>query len=498
MSQAQSSPSAAAAVNTVEGASPLLDQLVEATEGNIQRDQVAELARTLAEKSLLGLSKWDKNVGLTLKKTIAAIDEMVSKQLAAVMHHEKFVKFEGSVRGLHSFIRNTPRRADLKIKVLNCSKASLAKDLENKEADQNVLFKRIYDHEYGILGGHPFGALVGDYEFSNSGEDVDLLRRISGVCASAQCPFISSASPTMFGMKSYLDLNRPTDLSKIFAGKDYASWNSFRETEDSRYITLTVQKTISRLPYGTNGKKIDDFNYEEFEPNKEGKHEHYCWSNSAYTLAGRLTSEFAASGWCSAICGVEGGGAVGDLPLHVFTSANGDKDYKCPTEIAIPDRREKELSDLGFAPLSHRKNTDKSVFIWAPTCQKPKVYGGPNGSLATENAWISAQLPYMMASTRVSHYLKVIARDRIGSLAEASDVQDYLNNWIADYVAADPKPDIATKRKYPMREARIQVSEIPGKPGAYRATAHLRPWLFFTELSAAVSMVTQLPPLAKK
>jgi type VI secretion system protein ImpC len=348
-------------------------------------------------------------------------------------------------------------------------------------------------------GGEPYGALVGDYEFSNHPDDIGMLSKMSNVAAAAFCPFLTAASPKLFGFESFTELSKPRDLEKIFLSEDYIKWRSFRDTEDSRFVVLTMPRVLSRLPYGSETKPIDEFNYEEVELDAKSKrakpvpHDHYAWMNAAFVMASRMTDAFSKTNWCTAIRGAENGGKVEDLPAHIFTSDDGDPDLKCPTEIGITDRRDAELSKLGFLALCHYKNTDYSVFFGGQSTQKPKKYDRPE---ATANAAISARLPYMMATGRIAHYLKVIARDKIGSFMERQDCEDWLNRWVSNYVCADTKPTAEMKKRYPLAAAKIEVQEIPGKPGAYNAVAWLRPWLQLEELNASLRMVASIPKKA--
>jgi type VI secretion system protein ImpC len=391
---------------------------------------------------------------------------------------------------------NSETGASMKIRVLNVSKQTLAKDLAKAvEFDQSELFKKIYENEFGMPGGEPYGALIGDFEFTRHPEDMALLTSVSQVAAAAFAPFISAATPELLGLESFTELSQPRDLEKPFLGIEYTKWRSFRESDDSRFVVLTMPKVLMRLPYGRTTRTIDEFDYEEAPYDANGaarpmKHEHYCWGNASYVLGARLTDAFAKYGWCTAIRGAEGGGKVMDLPSHVFTSDDGDPDQKCPTEIGITDRREAELSKLGFLPLCHYKNTDYAVFFGAQTAQKPKKYDRPE---ATANAAISARLPYILATSRFAHYLKVMARDKIGSFMEASDCEDWLNRWINNYVNANDKAGQETKARFPLREAKIEVREIPGRPGSYNAIAHLRPWLQMEELTASLRLVARIP-----
>jgi type VI secretion system protein ImpC len=493
MSQTQTG-AAGGATETSEGVS-FLDQVVAATK-QTEPDRAQELVKTLVEQALSGTVTFDKNLSRTFDRAIAAIDRKLSKQLNAIMHDPKFTKLEGSWRGLNHLVMNSETGTGLKIRVLNMTKRELNRDLTKAvEFDQSQLFKKIYENEFGTPGGEPYGALIGDYEWSNHPDDIDSLRLISNVAAGAFAPFISAASAQMFGFQDWTELSKPRDLAKIFETAEYAKWRSFRESEDSRFVSLVMPRVIARLPYGAATKPVDDFNYEEapFDANGAAMpqgHQDYCWMNAAYTMGTRLTNAFAQYGFCTAIRGAEGGGKVEGLPAHVFTSDDGDLDTKCPTEIGITDRREFELSNQGFLPLCHYKNTDYAVFFGAQSCQKPKKYDRPE---ATANAAISARLPYLMATSRFAHFLKVMARDKIGSFMEASDCEGWLNRWISNYVNTNESAGQDMKARFPLREASIEVKEIPGKPGSYNAVAHLRPWLQMEELSTSMRMVARIP-----
>jgi type VI secretion system protein ImpC len=492
--QEQTQPTVAPAIAEVS----LLDQAINATKVT-EPDRTRELLRTLTAEALEGTVTYSRSVTQTLTKAIAAIDAQISGQLAEIMHHPKFTQLEGTWRGLTYLIMNSETGSALKIRALNVSKQTLGKDLSKAvEFDQSELFKKIYENEFGMPGGEPYGALIGDYEFTAHPEDIELLTNISQVAAAAFAPFIAAASPKLLGLSSYTELSQPRDLEKIFESIEYAKWRSFRDSEDSRFVVLAMPKVLMRLPYGKATKPIDEFDYEEAPYDVNGaakpmRHEDYCWGNAAYVLGARLTDAFAKYGWCTAIRGTEGGGKVENLPSHVFTSDDGDPDQKCPTELGITDRREAELSKLGFLPLCHYKNTDYAVFFGGQTVQKPKKYDRPE---ATANAAISARLPYILASSRFAHYLKVMARDKIGSFMEASDCEAWLNRWINNYVNSNEKAGQETKARYPLRQAKIEVREIPGRPGSYNAIAYLRPWLQLEELTASLRLVARIPPKA--
>jgi len=479
----------------VEEEVSFLEQAISATK-QTSRDETEDLLKTLIKEATEGTVKWDKNLTVTINSAIAQIDEVMSKQLSAVMHNEKFQKIEGSWRGLNHLVMNSETSSDLKIRMLNISKKELGKDLAKAvEFDQSQIFKKIYESEFGTAGGEPYAALIGDFEFSGHPDDMDLLTSMSNVSAAGFCPFISSADPKMFGFDSFTELSKPRDLEKIFASAEYIKWRSFRDSEDARFVTLTMPRVLARLPYGSATKPVEDFNFEEASLDSgdrqlESQHDDYCWTNAAYAMGTTLTKSYAEYGWCTSIRGAEGGGKVEGLPSHTFISDDGDVDQKCPTEIGITDRREAELSKLGFLPMCHYKNTDYAVFFGAQTAQKPKKYDDP---AATANAEISARLPYIMATSRIAHFLKVMARDKIGSFMEASDAEEWLNNWISEFVNASPGASAEMKARYPLAEAKIEVKEMPGQPGVFSAVAWLRPWLQMEELSASLRMVATIP-----
>jgi type VI secretion system protein ImpC len=381
----------------------------------------------------------------------------------------------------------------MKIKIFNVSKKELLKDLQKApEFDQSALFKKVYEEEYGVFGGAPFGALLGDYEFGKGGQDLELLEKISNVAAAAHAPFLSAASHEMFNLESFAQIDAPRDMSKIFDSTEYAKWKAFRQTEDSRYVALTCPRILMREPYGSATVPIEAFNYEESVDGKN--HDHYLWGNAAWALGARVSQAFSMYGWCAMIRGVESGGLVEGLPVHNFRTDSGDIAMKCPTEAQITDRREKELADQGFAPLVHQKGTPNACFFSVQSAQKPKIYSTDS---ATANARISAQIPYIFAVSRFAHYLKVMMRDKIGGYMSQKDCQSFLNNWISNYVVSNDDASVEVKAKRPLREARVDVSEIPGKPGAYRAVAFLRPHFQLDELSVSMRLVADLPAPAK-
>jgi type VI secretion system protein ImpC len=476
----------------------LLEQAIGATK-QTERSRAQELITALVDECLAGTVTWNKSLVTTIEQAIMRLDQNLSKQLASVMHAESFKQLEGSWRGLDYLVKNTSTSGSMRIRMLQASKRELYKEMDKApDYDQSVLFKQIYDSEFGMAGGEPYGLLIGDYQFTNSNEDMELIRKVSNVAAAAFCPFVTAADSSLLGLNSWNELSNPRDLEKVHTSQEFAKWRGFRETEDSRFVTMAMPRVLARLPYGAATRPAETFNYEETPA--EGKatekmaHDDYCWMNAAYVLGQRITNAMTKYNWATAIRGAEGGGKVENLPLHTFTSDEGDIDAQCPTEIGITDRREAELSKLGFLPLCHYKNTDYAVFFGAQTAQKPKKYDTAD---ASANAEISARLPYILATSRFAHYLKVMARDKIGSFMEASDCETWLNKWIAQYVNANTAANHELKAKYPLAAARVEVKEVSGKPGAYNAVAYLRPWLQFEELTTSMRLVAQIPQLKK-
>ncbi len=495
MSETQAAPASAATLDA--RGEVLLEQVLSATK-QTEPDHAQDLVKNLVKQALDGTVTFDRNLTRTFAQAIEAIDRKMSAQLNAIMHHERFAKLEGSWRGLNYLVMNSETGTSLKIRLLNVSKRELNRDLTKAvEFDQSGLFKKIYENEFGTPGGEPYGALVGDYEWTNHPDDIETLRLVSNVSAAAFAPFLSAAGAGMFGFQEWTELSRPRDLAKIFDTAEYMKWRSFRDSEDSRFVSLVMPRVIARVPYGAATKPIEEFGYEEAPFDEAGAakpmgHNDYCWMNAAFVMGARMTDAFSKYGFCTMIRGAEGGGKVENLPSHLFTSDDGDADSKCPTEIGITDRREFELSNQGFLPLCHYKNTDYSVFFGAQTAQKPKKYDRPE---ATANAAISARLPYMMATSRIAHYLKVMARDKIGSFMEVTDCAAWLNRWIKNYVNANANSGQEMKAKFPLAEAKVEVKEIPGKPGSFHAVAWLRPWLQFEELTTSLRMVARIPKM---
>lgn len=481
---------------TVQEEKSILDRIIDegrmarqASQKEWAKDIISEFVNQIMEGSIT----ISRDTEAMINARISQLDQLISRQLNEVMHHPDFQRLEASWRGLNYFVMNSETGENLKIRVMNVSKKDLLKDMEKAaEFDQSALFKKIYEEEYGMFGGSAYGAMIGDYEFSNHPQDLALLEKISEVAAAAHAPFISAASSEMFNLDSFTELGSPRDLAKTFQGADYAKWKSFRESEDSRYVALALPHILMRLPYGKENVPVETFDFEEDVYGAE--HNKYLWGNAAYAMGTRLTDAFAKYHWCAAIRGVEGGGLVQGLPVHTFKTDEGDVALKCPTEIAITDRREKELADLGFVPLVHCKGTDYAAFFSIQSANKPKVY---DNDAANANARLSAQLQYILAVSRFAHYLKSIMRDKVGSYMSRKNAEDFLNRWISKYVLLDDEAGQEMKAKYPLREARVDVSEVPGKPGVYRAVALLKPHYQLDELSISLRLVAELPPPAK-
>lgn len=492
--QAEQAPEAQAAT-VVEGES-LLDNILDETRiarSDVERTRAKDLISELVTEALNGTVTVSKDVISAIEARIADIDNALSNQLNEIMHAEQFQKLEGTWRGMRYLIMNSETSTQLKIRVMNTSKKDLIKDFKvAPEFDQSAIFKKIYEEEYGMFGGASYAAIIGDYEFSRHPEDLYLLEEMSHVAAAAHAPFLTASSSELFGMDSFTDLAGPRDLAKIFDTEEYVKWKSFRNSEDSRYVGLALPHVLGRLPYGADNVPVEAFNFEEDVTGRD--HKQYLWTNAAYVLATRLTDAFARYGWCAAIRGVEGGGLVEGLPTHTFSTDEGDVALKCPTEIAITDRREKELSDLGFIPLVHCKGTDYAAFFATQSVQKPKLY---DRDTANANARLSAQLQYIMAVSRFAHYLKAMMRDKIGSFTSRDELEKFLNRWVTNYVTEDDTASFQVKAQYPLREARIDVTEVPGKPGVYKAVAFLRPHFQLDELTISMRLVAELPKSAR-
>ena len=453
---------------------------------------VENAVHTLAQQALADTALVSSDVYNTIEGLIAALDKKLTEQVNAIMHHADFTKLEGAWRGLHHLVNNTETDEMLKIRVMNISKADLHKTLKRYKGtawDQSPIFKKVYEEEFGQLGGNPYGCLVGDYHFDHSPVDVELLSEMAKIASAAHAPFIAGASPSTLQMDSWRELSNPRDLTKIFDNSEYAAWRSLRESEDSRYIGLAMPRFLARLPYGSKTNPVEAFDFEEEVEGSD--HNSYVWANSAYAMATNITRAFKQYGWCTTIRGVESGGSVPNLPVHSFPTDDGGVDMKCPTEIAISDRREAELAKNGFMPLVHRKNSDFAAFIGAQSLQKPAEYDDPD---ASANANIAARLPYLFASARFAHYLKCMVRDKVGSFASAASMQRYLSDWISQYVISNPEDAGPTlQAQKPLSAAEVIVEEVEGNPGYYTSKFFLKPHYQLEGMSISLRMVSKLP-----
>ena len=490
MAEAKQAAQEQVAADADQFASLLQKQFKPKTDG--ARVEVERAVRTLAEQALRETAVVSDDVIGTIKAIIAEIDKKLTDQVNAILHNERFQQVESAWRGLQYLVSNTETDEMLKIRVMNISKKDVGKTLKKYKGaawDQSPIFKKLYEQEYGQLGGEPYGCLVGDYTFDHTPGDVEMLGQMAQVAAAAHAPFIAGAGPALLGMDSWQELANPRDLAKIFAAPDYAAWRSLRESDDAKYLGLAMPRFLARLPYGAKTSPVEEFEFEE--ETGGGDHSKYTWSNAAYAMAVNVNRSFKQYGWCSSIRGVESGGAVEGLPVHTFPSDDGGVDMKCPTEIAISDRREAELANCGMMPLIHRKNTDQAAFIGAQSLQKPQEYSDPD---ATANARIAARLPYLFASCRFAHYLKCMVRDKVGSFKERADMERFLSDWIMGYVLGNPENAGETlKAQKPLAGAEVKVEEIEGNPGYYSARFHLRPHYQLEGVSVTLSLVSRLP-----
>lgn len=453
---------------------------------------IQNAVKTLAGQVLEGASVVSGDAIASIEGIIAEIDRKLSEQINEVLHHQEYQQLESAWRGLHYLVNNTETSEMLKIRVMNISKKDLAKTLKKYKGtawDQSPVFKKVYEEEFGQFGGQPYGCLVGDYYFDHSPPDVALMSEIQQIASAAHAPFITGVAPETMQFDSWQELSNPRDLTKIFETPEYAPWRSLRESEDSRYVGLCMPRFLARLPYGAKTNPVDEFAFEEDVADAD--HRRYTWANAAYAMATNINRAFSLYGWCTQIRGVETGGAVENLPCHTFPTDDGGVDMKCPTEIAISDRREAELAKNGFMPLIHRKNSDFAAFIGAQSLQKPAEYDDPD---ATANANLAARLPYLFATCRFAHYLKCMVRDKIGSSMTRDGLQRWLNEWIKQYI--EPNPDTASdmaKALRPLAEAEVVVEEDPSNPGYYSSKFFLKPHYQLEGLTVSLRLVSKLP-----
>ena len=454
------------------------------------KSAVEQAVQTLAQQALANTALVSGDSLRSIEAMIAALDAKLTEQINVIMHTEDFQKLESAWRGLHHLVNNTETDEFLKIRVMNVSKKDLGRTLKKFRGtawDQSPTFKQVYEEEYGQFGGEPYGVLIGDYEFDHGPQDVQLLGDIAQVAAASHTPFIAAAAPTVMGMDSWNELANPRDLTKIFQTPEYAAWRSLRESEDSRYLGLCMPRFLSRLPYGEKTEPVDEFHFEEDVAGADSSK--FCWSNAAYAMATNITRSFKLYGWCSRIRGIESGGAVEGLPTFTFPTDDGGVAMKCPTEIAISDRREAELAKNGFMPLIHKKNSDFAAFIGAQSLQKPQEYDDP---AATSNANLSARLPYLFASCRFAHYLKCMVRDKIGSTMNQEQLEGWLTRWISQYVGP-PDASEEYKASHPLAEAKVVLEANEENPGYYSAKFFLKPHYQLEGLTVSLRLVSRVP-----
>ncbi|MEE8730076.1 MAG: type VI secretion system contractile sheath large subunit [Rahnella inusitata] len=472
-----------------------LDKIIDNTQAirrESDRDRMKSQLNNFLAEVVSGAMVVSSDLIGSIENRIHAIDELLSSQVSLIMHAPEFQKRESSWRGLQKLVASSVTE-NTQIRLLQCTKQELIKDFKSaSDFDQSMLFKTVYESEYGTFGGVPFSVFVGDFQFDNTPQDIDLLEQISHVAAAAHAPFLSAIAPGMLSMSDFADMPRPRDMAKMFETTDYARWRSFRQTEDSRYVGLTLPRVLGRMPYGAKTIAVETFGFEEtIRENEVGSD--YLWVNSAFELAGRIVDSFEETGWCATIRGVEGGGLVKALPAYNYVSESGERLMQCPTQVTISDRREKELSELGFIPLVHCKGTDYAAFFAVQSVNKPRLY---KSDQANANARLSSQLQYLLATSRFAHYLKSIARDKVGSFMSRTDCENYLQKWIMRYVVASDNAGPETKARYPLREASVEVVEVPGCPGMYRAIAYLKPHFQLEGLSMSLRLVADLPGTA--
>ena len=456
------------------------------------RTAVESAVRTLAEQVLANETLVSDDALRSIEAIVAEIDAKLTEQVNQIIHRADYQQLERAWRGLHFLVNNSETDEMLKIRVMDISKKDLSKTLRKYKGtawDQSPLFKKLYEEEYGQFGGEPYGCLIGDYHFDHSPKDVEILGEMSKIAAAAHAPFLTGADPALMQMDGWDELANPRDLTKIFQTPEYAAWRSLRESEDARYLGLAMPRFLGRHPYGAKTDPVEEFAFEE--DTSDTNSDQYCWINAAYAMARNINRSFSEYGWCSRIRGVESGGTVDNLPTHTFPSDDGGVDMKCPTEIAISDRRESELAKNGLMPLIHRKNTDTAAFIGAQSLQKPVQYDDPD---ATANANLSARLPYLFATCRFAHYLKCIVRDKVGSFSDRESMQEWLQDWISNYVDFNEENSSdEVKARKPLASAEVVVEEVEGNPGYYSSKFFLRPHYQLEGLSVSLRLVSKLP-----
>lgn len=468
----------------------LLDAVLSATSNSQQRARTAQLVEGFREQAKLVAPPAARSIRQTLKFWIAQLDQKLTAQVNVILHEPEFQAIEGTWRGLEYLVRQTEMGDNVKIRALNITKKDLFRDLEKAvEFDMSQLFKKVYTEEYGQLGGEPYGILIGDFEFSRHPEDIALLKMISNVAAAAHSPFVSAANAQMFNLSEFAEMAFPINLDRIFASEDYIPWKSFRSSDDSRYVALTLPRVLARLPYREGGNRCKGFHFEEDIDGRS--HEKYCWMNAAWAYAGRVAAAFSRYGWMARVRGIEGGGRVDDLPVSAFSTDSGELAVKGPVEIDLSDKREFELSKCGFLPLVHARNTSFAVFAGAQTCQDPVSYHDAN---ATANAELSTKLNYILCVSRFAHFLKVMARYKIGQGIEVDECERELNDWLQKYV--NPSPEMQGEEgqsQQPLREAKVEVRAIKSRPGFYQTIMYLRPHYQLEAVDASVRLIATVP-----
>ena len=475
------------------GEKSLLDEILQQTKMQPSEEGYA-IARKGVEAFISELlaptREYEKADKRSVDLMIAEIDKKLSRQVDEILHHPDVQKLESAWRGLKLVIDRTNFRENTKVEVLNVSKEDLLADFEDApEIVKSGLYKTVYTAEYGQFGGKPYGAMIANYDFGPGPQDVALMQKVASVSAMSHAPFIAAASPKFFGVESFEKLPNLKDLKSILEGPQYTKWQSFRDSDDSRNVGLTVPRFLLRLPYGPNTSPVKAFNYEE---NVQGKHASYLWGNTSFAFATRLADSFAKHRWCPNIIGPQSGGAVEDLPLHQYESL-GEIETKIPTEVLISERREYELSEEGFIGLAMRKGSDNAAFFSANSCQKAKTFGqSKEGKEAETNYRLGTQLPYMFIINRLAHYIKVLQREQIGSWKEKEDLQRELQKWISQYVVDMDNPSPAVRSRSPLRAAQITVEDVPGEPGWYKVDMKVRPHFKYMGAFFTLSLVGKL------
>lgn len=492
MSTEGQKPEGAAAAETTEGAS-LLDEILAEAKISPQEDSYDVAKRgveAFITEMLAPTRKGERVDKAVVDAMIAEIDKRMSDQINQILHHAELQKLESSWRGLKYLVDNTDFRENTKIEVLNCSKQDLLEDFEDSpEIVKSGLYRIAYSAEYGTFGGQPYGMMIADYDFGPGPQDIALLQNVASVAAMAHAPFIANAGPEFFGEESFTEMSKLKDLQPIFEGPRYAKWRGFRESEDARYVGLTMPRFLLRTPYGPDTIPVKSFNFKE---EVVGDHDAYLWGSSSFAFAARVTDSFARYRWCPNIVGPQAGGAVENLPIHTY-EAMGEQQNKIPTEVQLTERQEFELSEQGFVSLVYRKDSDNACFFSASSAQKPKMFGNtPEGKAAETNYRLGTQLPYMFVITRLAHYLKVLQREQIGTWKERADLERELNEWIRQFVVNMENPAPAVRSRKPLREASVKVEDVEGQPGWYRCSLKVRPHFKYMGADFTLSLVGRL------